>query len=154
MKRLILALVLFCIPGSSAAPVSIAQLAWLQGCWSLEMGGRVVEEQWNSPRGGTMLGTSRTIKAGKTSEYEFVIIQERGDALVYEAHPSGQAGAQFTSIKIESDQVIFENKEHDFPQRIGYRKVANGVEAWIEGTVGGKSRKIDFPYKRTSCPGQ
>jgi hypothetical protein len=100
-----------------------------------------------------MLGTGRTTKDGRLVEYEFVIIRERGDALVYEAHPSGQPSAEFVSTQVDSGTVIFENAQHDFPQRIGYRRLASGLEAWVEGTANGKSRRIDFTYRRTSCPG-
>ena len=51
--------------------------------------------------------------------------------------------------------VIFENLQHDFPQRIGYQR--NGPDsllAWIEGTEKGQVRRVEFPYRRTRCPGE
>ena len=154
MRHLIIALFICSLPITGGAPARIEQLAWLQGCWTLSSGGRTVEEQWMAPRGGVMLGTGRTVKDGKLVEYEFVVIREREGALVYEAHPSGQPSAEFVSIQVGDSEVVFENKAHDFPQRIGYRRTTAGIEAWIEGSVGGKSRKIDFPYQRGECVGK
>ena len=48
--------------------------------------------------------------------------------------------------------VVFENPEHDFPQRVGYRRDgADGLQAWIEGQANGKSRRVDFSYQRARC---
>jgi len=153
MRRAMLALLLAAIPAAGQTPAGIERVVWLQGCWSLTRAGRTVEEQWMSPRGGVMLGTGRTVKDGRLVEYEFVIVRERGDALVYEAHPSGQPAAEFVSTQVDARSVVFENAQHDFPQRVGYHRGESGLEAWIEGTSGGKTRRIDFPYARTACPG-
>ena len=69
---------------------TIERLQWLQGCWRIESGQRIVEEQWMTPRGGTMLGMARTVNAGKLVEYELVVIRELDGRFDYEAHPSGQ----------------------------------------------------------------
>jgi len=153
MRRAILVILLAGVPAAGGAPKGIERIAWLQGCWSLNSGDRTVEEQWMAPRGGVMLGTGRTVKAGQLVEHEFVIIRERGDALVYQAQPSGQTPAAFVSTSVEAARVVFQNDQHDFPQRIGYRRRGAGLDAWIEGTAGGKSRRIDFAYERMACPG-
>ena len=50
--------------------------------------------------------------------------------------------------------VVFENRTHDFPQRVGYRKVgADSLLAWIEGERNGRTRRIEFPYRRVRCAG-
>jgi hypothetical protein len=51
--------------------------------------------------------------------------------------------------------VVFENREHDFPQRVGYERTAGDeLLAWIEGARQGRSRRIEFHYHRASCPGR
>jgi hypothetical protein len=48
--------------------------------------------------------------------------------------------------------VVFENPEHDFPQRVGYkRNGSDALDAWIEGQANGKSRRVDFSYQRARC---
>ena len=43
----------------------IVKLAWMTGCWEGQIGPVRIEEQWNKPAGGTMLGLSRNMKDGK-----------------------------------------------------------------------------------------
>jgi len=130
----------------------IERLAWLQGCWESSSSQRTVEEQWMAPRGGIMLGMGRTVRGSTLVEYEMVIIREQGNQLAYEAHPSGQPSAVFLSGTVSDSMIVFENPTHDFPQRIGYQRTAPDVLlAWIEGTERGKERRIEFPYRRTTC---
>jgi len=142
---------LFPVAAQSGAP-AIARLAWLQGCWEGVAATRVVEEQWMAARGGAMLGMSRTVQDGKLREYELVLIREAGGSLVYEAHPSGQPAATFPMKEMTDASILFEDLAHDFPQRIGYRRDdAERITAWIEGTTGGRSRRVEYPYRRARC---
>ena len=131
----------------------IQQAAWLQGCWEMAAGGRTIEEQWTAPRGGVMLEMGRTVRDGRLIEHEFVVLREDGGQLAYEAHPSGQPSAVFLANEASDGRVVFENAEHDFPQRVGYeRRAPYSLAAWIEGTVNGRPRRVDFAYRRTACP--
>jgi uncharacterized protein DUF6265 len=100
---------------------------------------------------GTMIGMGRTVRDGRTTEYELVVLKEQDGRLAYEAHPSGQAPAVFLSREISDSSVLFENAEHDFPQRVGYRRSESGLAAWIEGTLKGQMRRVDFNYARVPC---
>jgi hypothetical protein len=131
----------------------IQHAAWLQGCWEMRTGDRFVEEQWMAPRGKSMIGVGRTVRGETLVEYELVVLREQGGQLAYEAHPSGQDSAVFLSTSVTDSSVIFENLQHDFPQRIGYqRKGADELLAWIEGPQRGQNRRIEFPYRRAQCP--
>jgi uncharacterized protein DUF6265 len=143
---------LFLVLIALAQAPTIERLQWLQGCWRIESGQRIVEEQWMTPRGGTMLGMARTVNAGKLVEYELVVIRELDGRFAYEAHPSGQPSAVFPSREVGESAIVFENLEHDFPQRVGYRRDGSSLTAWIEGTVSGKLRRVEFPYVRADCP--
>jgi hypothetical protein len=137
----------------SATP-RIDRVAWLQGCWISESPQRTIEENWMAPRGGSMIGVARTTRDGTLVEYKLVVLREQKGQLEYEAHPSGQATTVFLSTVLDDSRVVFENPQHDFPQRIGYeRKGPEAVLAWIEGNTGGKPRRIEFSYRRTRCPG-
>jgi Domain of unknown function (DUF6265) len=131
----------------------IEQAGWLQGCWQMAAGGRVVEEQWMAPAGGVMLSMGRTVRDGTLVEYESVVLREQDGKLAYEAHPSGQPSAVFLSATIDSSTAIFENPTHDYPQRVGYKRDGDSLLAWIDGTTNGKSRRVEFPYRRVSCAG-
>jgi len=80
---------------------------------------------------------------------------EQGDRLVYEAHPSGQPAASFLEDAVSDSTVVFENLEHDFPQRIGYRfSSPDSLFAWIEGELSGELQRIEFFFRRAECPGE
>lgn len=135
-----------------ASEGTLAKLAWLQGCWALEGAERGSGEHWMGPAGGTMLGMSRTVRKGRTVEYEFIrIVQDPDGRLSFIAQPSGQAQASFPLLHQDGDSVVFQNPAHDFPQRIIYRRIKDsGLHARIEG----KGKGIDFPMVRTPCTGK
>ncbi len=82
-----------------------------------------------------------------------MLLAERDGRLAYQAHPSGQPSTTFMSKETDDTSVVFEDPAHDFPQRVGYRRVAGDqLLAWIEGTVSGKQRRVEFPYRRIDCP--
>lgn len=149
----LLLLSLFTLAGNSAPGTASEPLGWMSGCWRMTRGTTVIDEQWLSPLGGMLLGNGRTVKSGKVQEYEFIVLRISATGATYEAHPSGQDSATFTSRTAPAgDQVVFENPTHDFPQKVGYRRVsADSLLAWIEGNMGNGNKKIEFPYARVGC---
>lgn len=129
----------------------IDRAAFISGCWRLRTANRVIDEQWMRPRGGTMMGMSRTVRGDSLMEYEFVRIFERGTKLIFAAQPSGQTPSEFPSALMADRTLIFENSAHDFPQRILYRAAGDSLIARIEGTINGSVRGFDFRYARVSC---
>jgi hypothetical protein len=92
---------------SSAQDAELSKLAWLAGCWAAERGDAGSGEQWTPLAGGTMLGVGRTVRDGKTVEYEFLQIRRNEDGkVVYIALPSGQAEASFTLTGAENRRRI------------------------------------------------
>lgn len=140
----------------ASPPASVESLGWLQGCWEGGDRSTQISEHWMSPAGGSMLAMSRTVKGGQTVAYEFIRVS-RNDAgdVYFTARPSGQPEASFKLVRVGDREVVFENSEHDFPQRIIYRLGADGsLVARIEGTTGGKARVVAFPMRRASCEGR
>lgn len=130
------------------------KIGWISGCWARTTATSIVEEQWMVPRGGTLLGMSRTTANGSVREYEQLRIFTSGDTLVYAAAPSGQAYTEFRSRTIDAREIVFENLTHDFPQRIGYKSVSrDSLLAYIEGPNGGSTKRINYPLVRAACPG-
>ena len=131
----------------------VAHLSWISGCWQQTgTAGRLVEEQWMTPRGNTMMGMSRTVRGDSVIEFEQLRISERAGKAVYHALPSGQQPSEFTAATVTDTMVAFENPQHDFPQRIIYRKRGtDSLIARVEGTMNGRSRGVDFPYVKVQC---
>lgn len=152
-RWLVAATALLCAAsGARGESDALSKLVWLQGCWELRAGARTVEECWMRPAGASMIGMSRTLVDGAFRGHEFLILRAVGDTLRYEANPSGQAPTVFVTTAWSDSLLVFENPGHDFPQRIGYRRAgADSIAAWIEGTIEGKARRVEFPYARVSC---
>ena len=134
-------------------PATIDDLAWLSGCWAAAGQQAGSGEQWMSPAGGTMFGMSRSVRDGKTIAFEFIRIVEQADGgLKFIASPSGQNTTSFSMLSLSDDEVIFENPDHDFPQRIIYRLLSDeDLLGRIEGTIDGMERAVDFPMKKIDC---
>jgi hypothetical protein len=125
MHRMIVALVLFAV--SPALAQEAGPLDWLSGAWCTKGDAQGQScERWSAMTGGTMLGTSQTVKDSKTSDFEFLRITLDGGKAVYHAQPGGIPPVSFREVKREGQSVTFENAAHDYPQRIRY---------WREGEV-------------------
>ncbi len=138
-------------PAKAPPPPAINKLAWLAGHWHLEKSGRVVDEQWMAPAAGVMLGMARTVVKGKVVEHEFIQIREGpGGDLFYVAQRSGQKEAAFQIKSLTDTEVVFDNPQQDFPQRITYTLKADGsLLAALEGPdPAGQGKRIEFSYQR------
>jgi hypothetical protein len=108
-----------------------------------------MEEHWTEPAGGILLGLHRDVKEGRTVLFEFLRIEETPDAVTYWASPKGRPATPFKLVEHAEKRVVFENKDHDFPQRILYWIDADGsLAARIEGTLGGKSSSEEWRWKK------
>ena len=131
---------------------SLADLAWLTGCWEGRQGEAVIEEVWSKPSGASMLGFGRTVKGGRTTSFEFMQIREENGSLIYMPQPQGGTRVSFPLKNSVGAKITFENKEHDFPQRVIYeRGIAELLIAAIEGTYKGKEEREDYQMKKVPC---
>ena len=141
------------LPGSSSAQNrAIADQQWLVGCWErARPTGRMVES-WSAPVDGIMAGMSTSVRDTTRRVLERLRLFYRGDTLVYEASPARQPMNEFRSTKISAEELIFEDPEHDFPQKITYRRIgADSLFARVEGDRNGRQQPIDYAFKRVAC---
>ena len=131
-----------------APPVRTESLAWMAGSWESTAGGIETEESWLAPKGGLMLGVSRTTRANAASAFEFLRINNTKEGVSYYAQPGGKPATAFKLVKLKGQSVVFENAEHDFPQRILYRREGDVLHARIEGTINGKERAKDWEFRK------
>lgn len=155
MIRIVLAasaLSLGALSGIEVQGADAGRLRWMSGCWEARSGSRLIEERWTPPRGGLMLGTSRTSRNDSIIEFEQVRIETRPGGVYYVASPSRQATAEFKASSILDSSAVFENPGHDFPKKVMYRRAgADSLVASIEGPRGGATRTIAYPFRRVSC---
>jgi hypothetical protein len=123
-------------------------LDWLSASWCSTTGDELIEETWLPERGGMLLGMSRTTRAGRMVNFEFMRIVTADPAFI--AQPNGGAPVTFKLTARGADWARFENPAHDFPTRVEYRRSGARLHAQIAGPgKGGKEQVISFEYQ--SC---
>jgi len=134
-------------PASAADSPDLADLFWMAGHWSGKTEETVMEEFWTAPAGGMMLGLHRDVRQTRPAFFEYLRIEERDSWVVYIASPKGKGATEFVLESLESQRAVFENSEHDFPQRIIYRREGDRLTARIEGVVGGKLEFTEWTWE-------
>ena len=131
----------------------IKEFAWLEGEWQNNTPDGLFTEKWTKATDSTFNGHSVIIKDKDTVFYETIVLDQKGDSLHYIVTNPKQTTADrtvaFTLKSFTANSYIFENKQHDFPQRITYTKVTNdSILAEISGLLKGKPAREEFPMKR------
>lgn len=135
------------MPGRAADEAGLP--AWLAGHWRMQSGDTVVEEVWMAPAGEVMPGMARTLRPGRKAFIEYTRIESRADGLYFVAQPGGVPPTDFKRVESDATSIVFENKAHDFPQRVRYGLRDNGaLEASISGLQDGELRTEAWQYQR------
>ncbi len=153
MRRTTLMTVLLCAclaaVEAQAPKQAIDQLGWLEGRWEGVSDGMSMEEQWTSVRGGVLLGVHRDVKGGRMVSFEFLRIQATPEGIVYFASPGSRPPVAFKLVETGERRAVFENKQHDFPQRILYwLDAAGAMHARIEGPQAGQTVSEEWVWKK------
>jgi len=131
---------------------TMADLAWLKGCWRTEAApnGNIVTEVWTAPPAGAMFGYAYTIRDGQPRGWEQMRIEADDGALYFVALLPGQDAVRFRLHYDDDPHVArFENPEHDYPQRVEYRRDGDQLTGTISRVDGGDA--FSFGYRRVDC---
>lgn len=145
--------ILFSAASIAQQKPSLRDFSFLEGSWTMKtIKGRIVES-WKMNNDSGMDGISYSISnKGDSTLLETIKLYESLGNIYYEPSGSGAGNNSTVAFKLISQRegvFVFENKNHDFPQRICYQfKSENTILAWIEGTANGKFKMIEFPYVR------
>lgn len=125
------------------------KLEWLTGKWEGIQGIGLYHEEWEKISDG-FKGRAYFIKKGEILNSESLVIYSRDSEIYYEADVShNPQPVSFKMTFLDNDKVIFENPNHDFPQKITYEKKQDGfLLATIEALQNGKGKKVEFNLKK------
>ncbi len=145
MNKLLGATLALLLTSQAAPPARVDDLAWMGGRWEASAGGRWTEESWSAPRGGVMLGFSRSGRDGALREFEFLRLQAGEDGVpVYLAQPGGRPAVPFRLAARDGTSATFENPAHDFPQRIRYVRTGDTMTATVSAIDGSNAMSWTF----------
>ena len=133
-----------------AAETDLSRLSWLEGLWTGTKDGVETEERWSSTKGGALLGTHKDTKNGRMVWFEFFRVDSTKDGVFYFASPQGAVATPFRLVTIADSRVTFENKQHDYPQRILYWLEGGALHARIEGPMNGKETAEEWVWTRAA----
>ena len=127
-------------------------LQQLSGTWMMETKKGAIYETWKRIGKDEMQAKSFKLNGKDTVVLENVRLSKSSDGLFYIPVVSNQNEGKPVSFKMidsKNKTFVFENKEHDFPQRVIYQLVSkDSIHAWIEGTKNGKEGRSDYYFKR------
>jgi hypothetical protein len=126
----------------------LKKLEWLEGNWKNLSGEGAFYESWKRANDSVIEGKSYAIKNQDTVFFEQLSLQRKGSDVFYVPVIKNQNEGKPVYFKLVNDssgKFVFENKEHDFPQRIIYRQLKpDSVYACVEGMQNGEFRKEEF----------
>ena len=131
---------------------SLSKAQWLIGTWENKTTRGSIYESWIKKSDTEFLGKSYMKKANDTLVFENIRLVKEADRLFYIPAVRDQNGGlpvRFGLKTSSETQMVFENKDHDFPQIISYTKInSDSLVAEISGIKNGQPRKQTFPMKR------
>lgn len=122
--------------------------SWIEGNWKLNSTSELSFENWTIVNDSTLSGKSILISENDTVA-EILRIERIGKNWVYIATVNQSKPVLFSLIENANNVYEFENKEHDFPQKIVYKLIQDDLLlVWIEGFFNQKFNKIEFEFSK------
>ncbi len=130
----------------------IHQTEWILGTWEQKTSRGIVFETWEKISDRELRAKSYLLNDSDTVLMETVSLLQKEDNLFYIPTVPNQNKGQavfFALTSIDQSVMVFENPDHDFPQKIMYRKAGqDSLVAEISGIREGKESRRLFPMKK------
>ena len=144
----------FAVAGCLACSCSsdFERLYKLEGTWEMKRDNGVLLEVWKRINATELQSHSFRIHGGDTSSLETVRLIRKEDGIFYIPTVEGQNNNQPVNFKLiskDDNRFVFENKMHDFPNRIIYTFVsADSIVARVEGDQRGAVSGSNYYFKK------
>ena len=139
------------ISNAQNARKAFKQLSEMEGLWKMTTAKGFIIEEWKKSNNIKMVGKSYMVKnTVDTVLLEEVLLHRIKKEIKYIPTVMDQNDRQpipFKLIENRDGKFVFENKEHDFPQRIIYNITdPKKLHVRIEGSKNGVFKFSDFNY--------
>ena len=119
------------------------------GTWKMISDKIEYYEEWRLINGSELIGIGFSIEEGDTVLSEELYLKKFSEQWAYVALPVSQTITLFALSEYSENKFIFENKEHDYPQKIIYEFTTDGkLNAATEGIIEGELMRRDFNFIR------
>ena len=144
--KLVMLLILFAV-STFAQGETILKL--FPGKWKMISEKAEYYEEWELLNENEMVGVGFSIEEGDTVLSEQLYLKKFSDQWAYVALPVNQTITLFALSEYSENKFTFENKEHDYPQKIIYEFTADAnLNAATEGIIEGELIRRDFNFIR------
>jgi hypothetical protein len=130
----------------------IDKAEWIIGLWEHKVADGYQYEEWIKINNCEFSGRGYHVQNNDTTLFETVQLIQRQDSLFYIATVSNQNNKQpipFLLKTATDTSLLFENREHDFPQTIKYSVFkTDSLQATICGEINGEEREIIIYMRR------
>ena len=121
------------------------------GSWVADYEGGKFYEHWEKKSSELYEAKGYLVIQGDTVFRELLRVEKIGSHWAYIASINGGKPTMFPLKSAEDGKWTFENKEHDFPQRIIYHLQKDGkLYAKVEGKMKGKEVVEEYLYTRVN----
>lgn len=151
LKLFLLVFFYFTILNSKSKAQPKGSFDWLLGVWHFKVEKGIILETWNKQNDSTYIGFSGLIQNLDTIPSEKIVLTKKLGKWYFTPYTLNQNNSNpidFKIIFIGTEEFICENKKHDFPTRIQYRKNNNSLWASIEGISNRKFNKLNYDYTK------
>lgn len=134
---------------------SLAGLEWVLGDWLSATSKTHFREHWERHPDGHFTGyaESRPSDGGEVSMRENLTLVLRDGGVQYVADvPHNDGPVPFGMVSCDGIEAVFENADHDFPQRITYRRLdSDHINVHVSNLEG---QGFELHFQRTAAAGE
>ena len=129
----------------------LEELNWLDGFWidtttfSSMSTPKKPFEYWKWYE-DSIVGLGGTINELDTLVTENILIKQIDTSLIYIVRVKGKSMLSYNMDYNQADSISFENKAHDFPSKISYKKQSKTLLNYLQGVSYEMERKLKFSY--------
>jgi hypothetical protein len=124
------------------------------GTWKMKTPKGFICEQWNKKGDTELMGRGFRVNGADTVVEENVRLTMKDGYIYYIPTVNGENDGKPVIFKLTSafkGVYMFSNPERDYPQVVAYQFITkDSLNAWIDGTIGGKKKRVDFHYRRVN----
>jgi hypothetical protein len=131
---------------SAMAPAQVGDFKWLLGTWVTEEG--TAFESWVE-RGKALYGEGyEKATTGRKNVTEQIRILKKNEQFFYVPDVAGRQGpVWFRITSFDAQGFVAENPEHDFPQRIVYKRMDNDH---FQALISGGTKTLKYFFSRVN----